>query len=107
MAQQFDRSQEDSGNSVQLEHLNLRNPDQRLATLFYLVGMGFTRDPYLMVGLDNMWINIGRSQIHTPNGEAQRLNGTIGIVLPDLKRYFNVPPALGSVSSLAPLRANG
>jgi hypothetical protein len=85
MAQQFDRSQEDSGNSVQLEHLNLRNPDQRLAMLFYLVGMGFTRDPYLMVGLDNMWINIGRSQIHTPNGEAQRLNGTIGIVLPDLK----------------------
>jgi len=85
MAQQFDRSQEDSGNSVQLEHLNLRNPDQRLATLFYLVGMGFTRDPYLMVGLDNMWINIGRSQIHTPHGEAQRLNGTIGIVLPDLK----------------------
>ena len=85
MAQQFDRSQEDSGNSVQLEHLNLRNPDQRLATLFYLVGMGFTRDPYLMVGLDNMWINIGRSQIHTPNGEAQRLNGTIGIVVPDLK----------------------
>jgi hypothetical protein len=85
MAQQFDRSQEDSGNSVHLEHLNLRNPDQRLATLFYLVGMGFTRDPYLMVGLDNMWINIGRSQIHTPNGDAQRLNGTIGIVLPDLK----------------------
>jgi hypothetical protein len=85
MAQQFDRSQEDSGNSVHLEHLNLRNPDQRLATLFYLVGMGFTRDPYLMVGLDNMWINIGRSQIHTPNGEAQRLTGTIGIVLPDLK----------------------
>jgi hypothetical protein len=85
MAQQFDRSQEDSGNSVQLEHLNLRNPDQRLATLFYLVGMGFTRDPYMMVGLDNMWINIGRSQIHTPNGEAQRLTGTIGLVLPDLK----------------------
>ena len=89
MAQQFDRSQEDSGNSVQLEHLNLRNPDQRLATLFYLVGMGFTRDPYLMVGLDNMWINIGRSQIHTPNGEAQRINGTIGIVLPDLKALCN------------------
>ena len=85
MAIQFDRAQEDSGNSVQLEHLNLRNPDQRLATLFYLVGMGFTRDPYLMVGLDNMWINIGRSQIHTPNGNAQRINGTIGIVLPDLK----------------------
>ena len=33
MAQRFDRSQEDAGNSVQLEHLNLRQPDQRLATI--------------------------------------------------------------------------
>ena len=33
MAQRFDRAQEDSGNSVQLEHLNLRQPDQRLVAL--------------------------------------------------------------------------
>lgn len=84
MAQQFNRSQEDSGNSVQLEHLNFRQPDQRLATIFYLMGMGFTRDPYLMVGVDNMWVNIGRSQIHLPTGEAQRMNGTVGVVVPDL-----------------------
>jgi len=84
MAQRFDRSQEDSGNSVQLEHLNLRQPDQRLATIFYLMGMGFTRDPFLQVGVDNMWVNIGRSQIHLPTGEAQRLNGTIGVVVPEL-----------------------
>jgi hypothetical protein len=84
MAQRFDRKKEDLGNSVQLEHLNVRVPDQRLATLFYLVGMGFTRDPYLVVGVDNMWVNIGRSQIHMPIGEAQRIPGTIGIVVPDL-----------------------
>ena len=66
MAQQYVRSQEDSGNSIQLEHLNFRQPDQRVATIFYLMGMGFTRDPYLMVGIDNMWVNIGRSQIHLP-----------------------------------------
>jgi hypothetical protein len=30
----------------------------------------------------------------------------MGIVLPRMKRYFTVRPALGSVSSLAPLRAN-
>lgn len=84
MAQHFDRSQEDSGNSVQLEHLNLRQPDQRINTIFYIMGMGFTRDPYLVVGVDNMWINIGRTQIHMPTGEAQRINGTIGVVVPDL-----------------------
>ena len=98
MAQRFDRAKEDSGNSVQLEHLNVRVPDQRLATLFYLVGMGFTRDPYLVVGVDNMWVNIGRSQIHMPTGESQRINGTIGIVVPDLAalctRLQNVAPRL-------------
>jgi len=98
MAQKFDRAKEDSGNSVQLEHLNVRVPDQRLATLFYLVGMGFTRDPYLVVGVDNMWVNIGRSQIHMPTGEAQRIHGTIGIVVPDLAalcaRLQNVAPRL-------------
>jgi len=84
MAQRFDRKAEDSGNSVQLEHLNLRQPDQRINTIFYIMGMGFTRDPYLVVGVDNMWINIGRTQIHMPTGDAQRINGTIGIVVPDL-----------------------
>jgi hypothetical protein len=98
MAQRFDRSQEDSGNSVQLEHLNLRTPDQGLAMMFYLVGMGFTRDPFLMVGVDNMWVNIGRSQIHLPTGEAQRISGTIGVVVPDLaalcSRLQSVAPRL-------------
>ncbi|MCC6535224.1 MAG: hypothetical protein IT531_21960 [Burkholderiales bacterium] len=98
MAQRYDRTQEDSGNSVQLEHLNLRQPDQRLATIFYLMGMGFTRDPFLMVGVDNMWINIGRSQIHLPTGNAQRINGTIGIVVPNLAalcaRLQSVAPRL-------------
>jgi hypothetical protein len=84
MAQRFDRKAEDSGNSVQLEHLNLRQPDQRINTIFFIMGMGFTRDPYLVVGVDNMWINIGRTQIHMPTGEAQRINGTIGVVVPDL-----------------------
>jgi hypothetical protein len=98
MAQRFDRSQEDSGNSVQLEHLNLRQPDQRLATIFYIMGMGFTRDPYLNVGVDNMWVNIGRSQIHMPTGEPQRIPGTIGVVVPDLaalcSRLQTVAPRL-------------
>ncbi|HEX5092394.1 MAG TPA: hypothetical protein VFV84_06850, partial [Burkholderiales bacterium] len=82
----YDRSLEDVSNIVHLEHVNVTQPDQQLATLFYVSGLGLTRDPYLMVEVDNMWINIGRSQMHLPTREAQRLRGTIGLVLPDLER---------------------
>src|ERR1700757_1795085 len=49
MQQQFDRSAEDLGNSAHLEHVNVQVPDQRLATLFYVTGLGPTRPPYVMV----------------------------------------------------------
>ena len=80
----FDRSAEDLGNSVGLEHLNLTVPDQRLAMVFYLVGLGYTRDPYIMVGLTNMWVNMGRNQIHLPVNKPQKLRGHTGLVVPDL-----------------------
>jgi len=84
MNQNHDRAAEDVGNIVGLEHVNVRVPDQRLATLFYISGLGLTRDPYLMTGVTNMWVNVGRSQFHLPTGEAQVLRGRIGLVLPDL-----------------------
>lgn len=94
----FDRRLEDVSNIVHLEHVNVTQPDQSLATLFYVSGLGLTRDPYLMVELDNMWINIGRSQMHLPTRAPQRLRGTIGLVLPDLdllkKRLAKVAPRL-------------
>jgi catechol 2,3-dioxygenase-like lactoylglutathione lyase family enzyme len=71
---------------VLLEHVNLTQPDQQLATLFYVVGLGFTRDPFLMVGLDNMWVNIGRTQMHLPTHRTpQRLRGRIGLTVPWLR----------------------
>jgi len=80
----FDRSQEDVGNSVHMEHVNLRVPDQQIATLFYVTGLGLTREPFLMSGLENMWINIGRHQFHLgPHGVPQVLRGHIGLVIPD------------------------
>ncbi len=79
----YDRAAETLGNIVHLEHVNTRVPDQRLATLFYVSGLGLTRDPYLMTGVDNMWINVGRSQFHLPTGAPQRLRGVTGLVLPD------------------------
>ncbi len=75
---------EDVGNIVSLEHVNVRIDNQSLATLFYIVGLGFTRDPYMNVGLTNMWINIGDQQFHLPTGKPQVLRGHTGLVVPDL-----------------------
>jgi hypothetical protein len=80
----FDRTAEDVGNIVEFGHVNVRVPDQRLATLFYVMGLGLTRDPYLVVGIDNMWVNAGTCQFHLPTGPAQVLRGTIGLVVPNL-----------------------
>jgi hypothetical protein len=77
-------AEEDVGNIVLLEHVNVQSPDQSIATLFYLVGMGFTRDPHMMVGLENMWVNLGEQQFHLPTNPAQVLRGHIGIVTPSL-----------------------
>ena len=83
MTTKFDRSAQNVGNIAALEHVNVRVPSQQLATAFYVVGLGFTRDPYLMVGLENMWINIGQQQFHLPTGAPQVLRGDVGLVLPD------------------------
>ena len=79
----YDRTLEDIGNVVALEHVNVQIPDQRLSTLFYVTGLGLTRDPYLVTGVTNMWVNAGRSQFHLPTGETQVLRGRIGLVIPD------------------------
>lgn len=77
----FDRSVEDLGNVVMLEHVNVTVPDQRLATIFYVMGLGLTRDPYLMTGVTNMWMNVGRSQFHLPAGKPQVVRGVTGLVI--------------------------
>ena len=86
MKETLDYSDEDVGNIVLLEHVNVQIPNQALATLFYIVGLGFTRDPYLNVGLRNMWVNLGEQEFHLPTGGPQRVPGQIGLVLPDLER---------------------
>src|SRR6201991_2391422 len=81
----FDRAAEDLGNSIHLEHVNVTIPDQRIATLFYVAGLGLTRDPYLMVSDTNMWVNAGKSQFHLPAGPAQVLRGHTALIIPDRK----------------------
>ena len=98
MQKTFDRAAEDLGNSIHLEHVNVTIPDQRIAQLFYGAGLGLTRDPYLMVMDDNMWMNVGRSQFHLPTGAPQVLRGKTGIVIEGrealLTRLANVKPRL-------------
>jgi len=85
---QHDRATQDVGNIVHLEHYNCLINDQRLAVLFYVVGLGGTRDPYIFTGLDNMWVNFGRTQVHLPsrgpNPKPEVLRGVAGFVVPDL-----------------------
>lgn len=83
MAQHYDRKAEDLGNITMLEHVNLQIPDQAQGTLFYIQGLGLTRDPYMNTGLANMWINVGKSQFHLPTGAPWVLRGAIGLVTPD------------------------
>jgi hypothetical protein len=95
----FDRSAQDVGNILAMEHVNVTIPNQTIAQTFYAAGLGLTRDPYMMVGPENMWINVGQQQFHLPTREkAQVLRGTVGIVMPDLEaleqRLVSVMPRL-------------
>ena len=86
MAQQlYDRTAEDLGNLVGLEHVNLRINNQGLASEFYLSGLGLTRDPYMFPGTNNMWVNVGKSQFHLPTGDPNVLRGHVGLVVPSLE----------------------
>ncbi len=88
-ALEYDRAQEDVGNIVHLEHFNCVIDDQRFALLFYVVGLGGTRDPYIFPGLENIWLNFGRTQVHMPSRSvpprSERLRGTAGFVVPSLE----------------------
>ena len=89
MAVQFDREAENLGNITALEHVNVEIPNQGLASDFYLQGLGFTRDPYLFPGTNNMWVNVGKSQFHLPSGEALVVRGHVGVVVPSREDLLN------------------
>lgn len=94
----FNRKIEDMGNIVALEHVNTRVPDQQQAIAFYVMGLGLTRDPFLMTGTNNMWVNVGRGQFHLPTGAPQVVRGHTGVVIPGrnnlLQRLSDVKSAL-------------
>ena len=101
-AMTYDRREQDLGNILFLEHVNVRVPDQQAATLFYIAGLGLTRDPYLMVSVDNMWANAGQTQFHLPTGKPNVLQGHVELIVPDLealtRRLAAVKPALAGTA---------
>jgi len=87
MTATYDRASEDLGNIVNLGHVNFRVPDQGLATAFYMTGLGLTRDPFMMTGTNNMWVNVADSQLHLPTGPATVARGVVTrLVIPDLNQ---------------------
>ncbi len=79
----FDRTGEDVGNIAVLEHVNVTVPDDRVASLFYVHALGFTRDPYITYPTLT-WVNVGSQQFHLPAGDAQVVRGVTELVVPDL-----------------------
>ena len=84
----YDRVAESLGNVVELQHVNVRVPDQQKATAYYISALGLTRDPYLMTGTDNMWANAGVSQFHLPSGGPEVLRGTTALILPNRRQLL-------------------
>ena len=80
----FDRSEENIGNVLILQHINLCVPDLYLATIFYVTGLGLTRDPYVDFGGPIMWVNAGEQQFHLLQNKAQKWRGHMGVVVPSL-----------------------
>lgn len=83
-ARQFDRTEENIGNVLSMQHINLCVPDLYLATIFYVTGIGLTRDPYVDFGGPIMWVNAGEQQFHLLQNKAQRWRGHMGVVVPSL-----------------------
>ncbi len=83
------------GTFAHFEHVNYRVPDHHLATIFFMEGLGFTRDPTRMVGVRNMWVNAGQQQFHLPIGEAAPFAGEVGITVPKLSQTLRDLKAAG------------
>ena len=74
------------GGILHLDHFNFEMEEHELATIFFINGLGLTRDPYQRVDETNMGVNIGLQQFHLPRRGTVTppFHGEIGLILPDL-----------------------
>lgn len=74
------------GGILHLDHVNFQVPEHDLVTVFFINGLGLTRDPYRRADETNMGVNVGLQQFHLPRrGPTPPLPGVIGLVVPDLR----------------------
>jgi len=88
------------GRILHMDHVNFETPDHEMATIFYMNGLGFTRDPYRRADEQNLGVNVGRQQLHLPKrGErTPPFCGIVGLVVPDIdgiKQRFKLLNKLG------------
>jgi hypothetical protein len=74
------------GRFVHFEHVNFRYQDHRLAKAYFILGLGFTIEPYRQASPRNLWVNVGTQQFHLPLGEPMPWPGEVHVAVPDLAR---------------------
>ncbi len=81
-----DPSFPEAGNLIHLEHVNFEVDDHDMATVFFMAGLGLTRDPYKRADETNMGVNVGLQQFHLSRRghPTPPFAGQIGLVVPDL-----------------------
>jgi hypothetical protein len=73
------------GGILHLDHVNFQVPEHDLATVFFINGLGLTRDPFRRADETNMGVNVGLQQFHLPRrGVTPPFPGVIGLVVPEL-----------------------
>lgn len=73
------------GGIVHLEHVNFEVEDHDLVSIFFMAGLGFTRDPYTRTDEKNMAVNVGLQQYHLPRlgRPTPPMHGVIGHITPE------------------------
>lgn len=73
------------GGILHLDHVNFQVPEHDLVTVFFVNGLGLTRDPFRRADETNMGINVGMQQFHFPRrGVTPPFPGVIGLIVPEL-----------------------
>lgn len=73
------------GGILHLDHVNFQVQEHDLVTVFFVNGLGLTRDPYRRTDETNIGINVGLQQFHLPRrGVTPPFPGVIGLVVPEL-----------------------
>tara|TARA_B100000029_G_scaffold162573_1_gene158620 strand:+ start:877 stop:1785 length:909 start_codon:yes stop_codon:yes gene_type:complete len=85
MTEHFSKILPEVGGILHLDHINFQVSDHDLATVFFIGGLGLTRDPFRRADETNMGVNVGLQQFHLPRrGATPPFPGLIGLIVPDL-----------------------